>query len=103
MKNGALHPRRRPRRAQSRWRTRVAAAQRAGDGYALLFPKLAREGDPDFERWAPQILSALKGHRTVTLVGHSLGGAALLHRLTRRRVARVFAGLYLLARNRGQS
>lgn len=68
-----------------------------GAGYDVLYPKLTREKDPDFERWGVELLRAMKGRRNLTLVGHSLGGATLLNLLTRQTVRRSFAGLHLLA------
>lgn len=70
-----------------------------GAGYDVHFPRMPEEDEPDFARWLPQIdaaLAHLKGD--VTLVGHSLGGAALLRYLSQppARPARV-TGLVLLA------
>ena len=56
------------------------------------------ESEPEMQTWKAQIareLASLEGK--VILVGHSLGGAALLKYLSDERVEKPIAGLFLLA------
>lgn len=59
---------------------------------------MAKESDPDYQRWKPQIrkeLAAVRGQ--VLLVGHSLGGSFLLKYLSEENVETPVAGLFLIA------
>lgn len=77
----------------------VASLQRAlGADYEVRYPRMAGESEPDIQIWKAHIateLEALEG--TVTLVGHSVGGAVLLKYLSEERVEKPIAGLFLLA------
>jgi predicted alpha/beta hydrolase family esterase len=69
-----------------------------GAEYEVRYPQMSGESDPDMQTWKDQIrreLAALNGK--VILVGHSIGGAALLKYLSEENVATPIAGLFLLA------
>ncbi|WP_457423310.1 alpha/beta fold hydrolase [Roseateles sp. P5_E7] len=56
-----------------------------GAGYEVHYPQMRGEDEPSMEPWKRQIGAELsKLHGTVTLVGHSLGGAMLLSYLAER-------------------
>jgi len=76
----------------------VSLQEALGVEYDLCYPQMADESQPDIRTWKTQIgreLAALDGK--VILVGHSLGGAALLKYLSEEDVKKSMAGLYLLA------
>ena len=69
-----------------------------GGEYDVRYPRMPGEANPDLQTWTAQIareLEALDGE--VILVGHSLGGAALLKYLAEEKVEKAIAGLFLLA------
>ena len=77
----------------------VASLQRAlGSDYEVRYPRMPEESNPDMQNWKAGIkseLAALNGE--VILVGHSLGGAALLKYLSEENVEKPIAALFLLA------
>lgn len=75
-----------------------ALGQALGAKYEVSFPRMAGEGEPDMARWKQQVageLSNLAG--PVVLVGHSLGGSALLRLLSEDKVKPAIASLHVLA------
>ena len=69
-----------------------------GAAYAVHYPRMPKESDPDYKRWKEQIrkeLAAVKGN--VILIGHSLGGSFLLKYLSEGNVETTIAGLFLIA------
>lgn len=69
-----------------------------GDTYRVYFPKMPDEADPKFASWTQKIASEVSSQDgEVLLVGHSLGGAALLKYLAEEEVPKPVAGLFLLA------
>jgi pimeloyl-ACP methyl ester carboxylesterase len=83
----------------------AASLQKAlGSEYDVRYPRMPGESDPDMQTWKAKIareLKALDGE--VILVGHSVGGAALLKYLAEEKVEKVIAGLFLLAAPRGMT
>ena len=77
----------------------VASLQRAlGSDYEVRYPRMPEESNPDMQNWKAEIkseLAAMDGE--VILVGHSVGGAALLKYLSEEKVEKPIAGLFLLA------
>ena len=66
--------------------------------YDVHYPRMPGESNPDMQKWKAKIareLEALEGK--VNLVGHSVGGAALLKYLSEENVEKAIAGLFLLA------
>jgi predicted alpha/beta hydrolase family esterase len=73
-----------------------------GEGFAVDFPRMPVEDDPDSERWGPAIGDAIARAATspadrVVLVGHSVGGLLLLEHLARSPVAASVAGVCIIA------
>ena len=69
-----------------------------GGEYDVRYPRMPRESDPDLSSWSARIAAELASvDGVVILVGHSLGGAALLRYLSEERVDRPIAALALLA------
>ncbi len=51
-----------------------------GDGYEVQYPRMPDEADPHYAAWKQVVVAALEGMRDGdVLVGHSVGGTALLH------------------------
>jgi hypothetical protein len=77
----------------------AASLQKAlGAEYDVLFPRMPGESNPNIQTWKAKIakeLEALDGR--VILVGHSLGGSALLKYLSEEKVEKPIAGLFLLS------
>jgi predicted alpha/beta hydrolase family esterase len=77
----------------------AASLQKAlGSEYDVRYPRMPGESDPDLQTWKAKIgreLESLEGE--VILVGHSVGGAALLKYLAEEKVEKAIAGLFLLA------
>jgi len=72
--------------------------QALGDNYAVRYPQMPNEADPEMAAWMAKIaneLATLDGE--IFLLGHSMGGAALLKYLSEQPVDRPIAGLFLLA------
>jgi uncharacterized protein len=69
-----------------------------GNDYAMRFPRMPHEDDPDYERWRPILgkeLSVLRADSI--LVGHSLGASFLLKYLTDEKIETRLAGIFLIA------
>src|SRR5262245_6076776 len=69
-----------------------------GNDYEVRYPQMPGESDPDITKWKARIaqeLNALDG--SVMVVGHSVGGAALLKYLSEDEVEKPIEGLVLLA------
>jgi len=77
----------------------AASLQRSlGAEYEVRYPQMSGESDPDMQTWKDQIRRELAAvNSKVVLVGHSIGGAALLKYLSEENVATPIAGLFLLA------
>lgn len=77
----------------------AASLQKAlGTEYDVRFPRMPGESNPEMQTWKAKIareLAALDGE--VILVGHSVGGAALLKYLSEAKAEKVIAGLFLIA------
>jgi predicted alpha/beta hydrolase family esterase len=72
--------------------------QALGHEYDVRYPEMPDESNPDMQTWKTKItreLESLDGR--VMLVGHSLGGVALLKFLSEENIAKPIAGLFLLA------
>ena len=69
-----------------------------GPTYDVRYPKMPHEEDPEMEAWKAQIAAELATFGDdVILVGHSVGGAALLKYLSEVPVEKSIAGLFLIA------
>ena len=77
----------------------VASLQSAlGADYDVRYPRMPNEKNPDMRTWKARIAAELSlSDDDVILVGHSLGGLALLKFLSEQACERRVAGLYLVA------
>src|SRR5436190_4524507 len=75
----------------------VSLQEALGAEYDVCYPQMTGESQPDIQTWNAQIGKELAGlDGRVILVGHSVGGAALLNYLSENVQERI-AGLFLLA------
>lgn len=77
----------------------VASLQNAlGPTYEVHYPRMANEDSPEYADWKAQIAAELSGlDGEVILVGHSMGGSALLKFLCEAQVENPIAGLFVIA------
>ena len=77
----------------------VASLRRTlGDTYAIQYPKMPNEDDPDYERWKPVIeKEAEKLGSNAIVIAHSLGGSFLLKFLVEEKPRNKIAGIFLIA------
>ena len=69
-----------------------------GDGWSVLYPRMPGEGDPKFSAWKATLLREFQNLREGdVLVGHSFGGAVLLHAITEEALPFRPSALVLLA------
>ena len=69
-----------------------------GTDYDVRYPQMPGESEPDMQTWKAKIARELEMlHGPVILVGHSIGGAALLKYLSEENVEKAIVGLFLLA------
>jgi len=68
------------------------------DLYAVNFPRMPDESDPDYEKYKAKIDEELKkSDGKVILVGHSLGSCFLLKYLSEEKIDKDIAGIFLIA------
>jgi predicted alpha/beta hydrolase family esterase len=82
------------------WDDKLVASLRAelGDGFNVLYPKMPNEAHPRFTAWTSMLLDQFELLKDGdVLVGHSVGGAALLHTLAGHPVPFTPGALVLLA------
>lgn len=69
-----------------------------GTDYDVRYPRMPEESKPDIQTWEAKIARELETvDGKVILVGHSLGGFALLKYLSEEKVEKPIGGLFLLA------
>lgn len=69
-----------------------------GPGFAVDFPRMPHEGEPDRGRWRAPIADAIsRAPRPSVLVGHSIGGYLLIDHLTRTPPVESVAAVCLIA------
>jgi predicted alpha/beta hydrolase family esterase len=80
-------------------RALVDALRRAlPSGYAIHYPRMPREEDPDYEIWKPHLEQKLTGLLPDALIiGHSLGGSFLLKCFSEKKIDVEIGGLFLVA------
>ena len=67
-----------------------------GPGYAVRYPRMPDEGDPDFGAWSARLEREIAQLRDgAVLVGHSIGGTILIHAVAKQpellsRIAAIF-------------
>jgi predicted alpha/beta hydrolase family esterase len=69
-----------------------------GDDYEIVYPRMPKESDPTYARWAPAIqkeLAKLKDGAIV--VGHSVGATVLIHTLAAEAPPVALGGIFLVS------
>jgi predicted alpha/beta hydrolase family esterase len=76
----------------------VSLQHALGAEYNVVYPYMPGEDDPQYETWAAQISEeqAASGDKAI-IVGHSVGGAVLLRRLSETKIDKPIAGLFVIA------
>jgi predicted alpha/beta hydrolase family esterase len=69
-----------------------------GRGYAVRYPRMPHEGDPHYSVWKTALLNEFDElENGAVLIGHSVGGAVLLHVLAVERLKFSPGALFLIA------
>ena len=69
-----------------------------GAGYAVRYPRMPNEDDPRYSAWRAALIGELDSLQDgAILVGHSLGGAILIHSLAERLPRPRLGGMFLVA------
>ena len=69
-----------------------------GDAWEIRYPRMPAEGDPSDAAWGPAISEAIATLEDgAVVVGHSVGGTLLIHRLAERPPAANLAAIVLIA------
>jgi predicted alpha/beta hydrolase family esterase len=69
-----------------------------GEGYSVHYPRMPDEADPRYADWREVLLGELENFGDgAVLVGHSVGGATLIHTLAEHPPRRKLAALCLIA------
>lgn len=82
------------------WDDKLVASLRdaLGPGYALLYPRMPNEADPDRIGWIAAIAAAIAAlDAGAILVGHSIGAALLLDALAQSPPEHALGGIFLLS------
>lgn len=77
----------------------VASLQRhLGEGYVVRYPRMPGEDDPQYRAWKTALLQELDSLQELSIVvGHSGGGATLLHTLADEQRNYRLSGIFLVA------
>jgi predicted alpha/beta hydrolase family esterase len=69
-----------------------------GPDYAIRYPRMPNESEPDFPAWKAAILKELgELNDRAILIGHSIGGTLLIHTLAGQRPKRKWNAIFLLS------
>src|SRR5690242_5852789 len=69
-----------------------------GSAYTVIYPRMPDEADPHYAVWKAALLNAFEDlDDGAVLVGHSIGGAILIHVLAEQRPRRKFGAIALVA------
>ncbi len=77
----------------------VASLERElGEGYTVRYPRMLGEDDPRYEPWKTALFKELDTLEDgAIIVGHSIGGAILIHALAERAPRKELGGIYLVS------
>jgi len=77
----------------------VASLERElGEGYTVRYPRMPEEGDPRYDAWKTALFKELDALEDgAIVVGHSIGGAILIHALAERAPRKKLGGIYLVS------
>ena len=82
------------------WDSKLVASleREVGEGFAVVYPRMPDEGDPRYAAWKSVLLNELEAlDEGAILVGHSFGGAILIHVLAEVRPKRKLGAIALIA------
>ena len=82
------------------WDHRLAESlgRELGPDYAILYPRMPDEADPDYARWSAALRSEFrKLDDGAILVGHSIGGTILINALADEPPERGLRGIFLVS------
>ena len=82
------------------WDNKLVASLEAGLGpdYAVRYPRMPNEGDPNYPPWKAELYKQFDAlDEDAILVGHSVGGAFLIHALAEHRPKRKWSAVLLIA------
>jgi predicted alpha/beta hydrolase family esterase len=68
-----------------------------GKGYAIRYPRMPNEGDPSYPAWKAALFEHFDALDDAILVGHSIGGAFLIHAIAEYRAKRRWSAILLIA------
>lgn len=72
--------------------------ERLGSGYDIHYPRMPKEGSPEYPLWQERLTKELAGlEGELILVGHSLGASVLLKYVSEEKMGQPVRGLFLLA------
>src|SRR5690242_395471 len=86
--------------AHDRWDDKLVASleNELGSGYSVRYPRMPDEADPHFGAWKAALFSEFTSlEEGAILVGHSLGGAFLIHALAGQLPRARLGGVFLIA------
>lgn len=83
-----------------RWDDKLVASleRELGEGYAVRYPRMPDEGDPQYAAWSKALLDEISGLPAgAMVVGHSVGATILLQHLARHAPTQRLGGIFLVA------
>lgn len=82
------------------WDNKLVASLETGLGphYAVRYPRMPNEGDPNYPAWKAELYKQFDAlDEDAILVGHSIGGAFLIHALAEQLPKRKWGAVMLIA------
>jgi predicted alpha/beta hydrolase family esterase len=86
--------------AHDQWDHKLVASLESelGNGYAVRYPRMPNEADPHFDVWKAELFSEFTSlEEGAIVVGHSIGGAFLIHALAEQPPRARLGGVFLIA------
>ena len=76
----------------------LSLKRRLGDGYEVVYPRMPNESDPRYPTWKAAVLTAVESVEDgAVVVGHSIGGAILIHAVAEQPPKRRLRAVLLIA------
>ncbi|GLQ99286.1 alpha/beta fold hydrolase [Dyella mobilis] len=88
------------RDVHDQWDARLVARlkKELGPGYSVRYPRMPDEADPHYPPWRDALRNEVADLQDgVLLIGHSIGGAILIHTLADQLPRRKLGGVFLIA------
>lgn len=86
--------------AHDEWDNKLVESLQAelGSDHEIIYPRMPNEGDPHYAEWKSALLPQLDALADGSVaVGHSVGGAILIHTLAEQLPKRRLGGVFLIA------